>query len=44
MLAEDTNKLMEKLAKKLEAEILSDYPVIASQSSLPKFLPLDDPG
>lgn len=43
MLAEDTNNLMEKLAKKLEDEILSDYPVIASQPSLPTFLPLDDP-
>jgi len=37
MLAEDTNNLMEKLAKKLEDEILNDYPVNISQPSLPLF-------
>jgi len=34
MLAEDTNRLMEKLVMKLEDEILSDYPVNISQPSL----------
>src|SRR5262249_7590219 len=34
MLAEDTNNLMEKLAKKLEDEILSDYTLSDSRPSL----------
>jgi len=42
MLAEDTNKLMEKLAKKLEDEILSDYPVSKSQPNSLPLLPSQD--